>query len=294
MKRRNLPPLNALKAFEAAARHGGFRAAAEELHVTHSVVGRHVRNLEARLGVRLFEQDRRGVRLTEAGAAYAKRIGSALAKISHATDELCVQHGPNSIRILVVPGFGSKWLAPRLEALAGEFPALTIVVEPTIDFSDVIGARADFGIGFGDPEELPGDLELLARPKVFPVCSEKYAGEFGPFEKPSDLLKATLIHEDFGEWWQDYFDFLEISATSETRLVYSTATQAIDAAKEHRGVALVNEFLVGTDGAMVDLIRLPLPAFDGGAYWLLWKDENEHSHRARQVADWLQKALRAT
>ncbi|MEM9397161.1 MAG: LysR substrate-binding domain-containing protein [Pseudomonadota bacterium] len=293
MKRRNLPPLNALKAFDAAARHGGFRAAADEMHVTHTVVGRHVRSLESRLGVELFEKDKRGVKLTEAGRLYAKKVSLALERISEATDELSRQHGRNSLRILAVPGFGAKWLSPRLHALSEEFPKLTIVVEPATDFADVLEGRADFGIGFGDPDEFSGTLEELARPEVFPVCSRQYLWDNGPFDTPESLLDATLLNEDFGEWWQDWFETFGMDLSGETRLVYSTATQAIGAAREHRGVALANRFLVGADEEDEGLVHLPLPGFDGGAYWFIWKDGAAKSLWAKEVSEWILREVSA-
>ena len=124
---RNLPPLNALKAFDAAARHGGYRAAADELQVTHTVIGRHVRNLESSLGVELFEQDTRGVRLTKTGILYARRISIAFKEISAATDELNQQNSANVLRILVVPGFGTKWLAQRMHLLSEKFKEYTFL-----------------------------------------------------------------------------------------------------------------------------------------------------------------------
>ena len=289
---RNLPPLNALKAFDAAARHGGYRAAADEMQVTHTVIGRHVRNLESILDVELFEQDTRGVRLTKAGILYARRINIAFKEISAATDELNQQNSTNVLRILVVPGFGTKWLAQRMHLLSEKFNHLTIVVEPAMEFSAVIKGQADFGIGFGDHNEFIGDLELFHRPEVYPVCSPLYAEQNGPFNSPETLLDADRLNEDFGEWWQDWFEANGINAPMDsTQLVYSTASQAVDAAIENQGIALANNLLVTPDLESGRLLRLPLPPFDGGAYWTIWQDASAKTTSAQEVAQWLQNEV---
>ncbi|MEM7172360.1 MAG: LysR substrate-binding domain-containing protein [Pseudomonadota bacterium] len=294
-----LPPLNALKAFAVAARRGGFRAAAEEMNVTHSVIGRHVRGLEARLGVRLFEAQKRGVRLTPAGRDYYDKIAPALAAIGQATEELqrqfgargIAQDGKGQVKILTVAGFGSRWLAPRLPDLAAAMAPLSIVVEPAVDFTPVLEGKADLGIGFDEAYEVPGDLELLARPGVFPVCSPDYAARRGPFEKPEDFLGAELLHEDFGEWWEDWFAANGLDVDRDTRLVFSTSTQAIDAAINHQGIALANPLLVTAELDSGRLTRLPSRPFTEGAYWLIWRDRHDKNPNAAKIADWMKAEL---
>lgn len=287
MARRELPPLNALKAFEVAARLGGFRAAAEELNVTHSVIGRHVRGLELRLGVTLFERRKRGVQLTKAGEVYLAEISEALDTIGNATQDLKRQFGSNQIRILTVAGFGSRWLSRNMHRLTDSFPRHSLVIEPAVDFSEVLAGTADFGIGYGEEEVMVGDLELLASPDVYPVCSPRYAAENGPFRKPEDFLAARLLNEDFGEWWEEWFYYNGIDVQQHARLVFLNSTQAIDAALGDQGIALANDFLVHEDLMAGRLIRLPSVAIRDESYWLVWRDRKQRQSDAAQIAEWI-------
>ncbi len=287
MPRKNLPPLNALKAFEAAARHGGFRAAAETLNVTHSVVGRHVRGLELRLGVQLFERRKRGVALTAAGEAYYQQITEALEAIAYATEDLKRQFGSNQIRILTVAGFGSRWLSRQMHRLAERFPKHSLVVEPAVDFTEVLSGSADFGIAYGEAEVLPGALDLLASPDVYPVCSPRYHEEHGPFVEPSDFLTARLLNEDFGEWWEEWFYYQGIDVRQHAQLIFLNSTQAIDAALGDQGIALANDFLVHDDIRSGRLLQLPAIPLQDEHYWFVWRNKDERPEQAAEVADWI-------
>ncbi|VTL99244.1 transcriptional regulator [Pseudomonas aeruginosa] len=122
-----LPPLNAVRAFEAAARLGSYVAASKALHVTQPAVGRHVRLLEDWLGARLFERTSRGVRLTPAGRQYYAAVSAALQQIAEAGGQL---GGARWLRIMAVPAFARRWLTPRLETLCAQRPGLKIALEP--------------------------------------------------------------------------------------------------------------------------------------------------------------------
>ncbi len=291
MSARRLPPLNALKAFDAAARNGGFRAAAHELNVTHSVIGRHVRGLEARLGVKLFDTTKRGVELTEAGWLYAERISESLQDIAAATDDVCAQFGTDSIRIRAIAGICSKWLAPRLQILADRFPSLTIIAEPFTDVEDWDMGEADFAIGFGQPEDLTGECEMLFHQTFFPVCSPTYLDRKGPFDSAGDLLKSDLLHEDYGDWWRGWFASNDIRYRQRPRSVHWNASQTIDAALDDQGVALANMLLVGSEIEAGRLVRLPGRPFDGGAYWLFWREKKPRAGKALEVANWIKNEI---
>lgn len=291
MRSRNLPPLNALKAFDAAARNGGFRAAAAELNVTHSVIGRHVRNLEARLGVQLFETTKKGVALTEAGESYSRKILAAFDAIATASDDLQERHGAQKVTILSPSGFSTKWLAPRLHKLADAFPKATIISRAEETFGDIVSGKADFAIAFGDEGEFDGEQEFLAEPPVFPVCSPDYLARKGPFTNPESLLTADLLHEDMGDWWEDWFKWHGIVSNPSTRLVLLSADQTIDAAMNSRGIALANNFLVSEDIREGRLVALPSQDYDGGAYWFLWKNIGLKNTLAGEIADWIRHEI---
>lgn len=167
MSKLTLPPLNALKAFDAAARLGGFRKAADTLNVTHGVVGRHVRGLEGVLGVTLFKKANRGVVLTEAGRSYHAKIAKALEAISHATEELQLSQDHKPVRIRVISGFGAKWLSRRLHRLSADLNGVQIVLLPPGEQDTATKGRVDFSIVFGSKEEFSGTRKLLTRTNIF-------------------------------------------------------------------------------------------------------------------------------
>jgi len=291
MSTRRLPPLNALKAFDAAARNGGFRAAAHELNVTHSVIGRHVRTLESRLGVRLFDTTNVGVELTEAGWLYAQRISEALQEIAAATDDVCGKFGSGRLHIRAIAGFCSKWLVPRLPELIERFPSVTIVAEPFTDIEDWEMGDANFAIGFGNPNELDGECEMLLLEPVYPVCSPEYLERKGPFESAHDLLRADLLHEDYGDWWRKWFAENDISFRERTRSVLWNAMQTVDSAIDHQGIALASDILVATEIEAGRLVRLPGNAMSDGAYWVIWREKKPKSGVALEVATWIRNEI---
>ncbi len=291
MSARRLPPLNALKAFDAAARNGGFRAASHELNVTHSVIGRHVRGLEARLGVKLFETTNLGVELTEAGWLYAQRISESLQDIAAATDDICGKFGTNSLHIRAIAGFCSKWLVPKLPTLMERFPTVTIITEPFTDVEDWEMGDAAFAIGFGNPEDLDGECEMLFHEPFYPVCSPSYVEQSGPFENARDLQGADLLHEDYGDWWRKWFASNDISFRERTRSVLWNASQTIDAAIDSQGVALASDVLVASDIESGRLVRIPGRPLNDGAYWLIWREKKPKTGIALDVASWLKNEL---
>lgn len=291
MSQRKLPPLNAIRAFDAAARNGGFRAAALELNVTHGVVGQHVRGLEERLGVQLFTRNKRGVELTEAGWLYAERISESLQDIAAATDDLCGKFGTERVHIRAIAGVASKLLVPLAKAMAERFPSLTIVVEPFTDIEDWEVGDADFAIAFGKPGDLEGECDLLFHQDFFPVCAPAYRAEKGPFESARDLLEAHLLHEDYGDWWRAWFARNGIRLRQRARSVLWNASQTIEAALDAQGVALASQLLVGPDLAAGRLVRLPGKTLDEGAYWLVWREKKPRAGRALEVATWIRSEI---
>src|SRR3546814_15641399 len=127
---RRLPPLNALRAFEVAARHNSFTAAASELNVSHAAVSRHVRALEARLNVTLFHRSKRGVELTSAGAGYLRSVSAAFDAIARATDDLADPAGAQ-IRVSAHPAFATRWLLHHLGRFRDAYPGYEVAVDAT-------------------------------------------------------------------------------------------------------------------------------------------------------------------
>ncbi len=250
------------------------------MNVSHGVVGRHVRLLEQRIGVELFATKSRGVELTEEGRYYHATISKALRMISRATAELEAEGQARFVRIVAVPGLASKWLGPRLRELTSDLPNARIVITADDSFDAVLSGEADFGIGYGARAEFAGRLEPLAHPKVFPVASPKYIHEHGPFDGIDDLYGADCLDEDFGGWWDMFFEDHGLVSERATQLVFSSASQVVDAALADQGIALVNPFLVEPYLKSSALLRVTDLEFDGGTYWIIRPKGKVTSHIA--------------
>lgn len=250
-----LPPLNAVRAFEAAARLGSYVAAAQELHVTQPAIGRHVKALEERLQTQLFQRTPRGVVLTEDGWRYFEQVSAALTQIAEASYELTSRAQQRWLRLLVVPGFAGRWLRHHLAEFRALHPGIRIALEPNPSFREVTSERADLGIAFGEGDEFSGPREVLVQPPIFPVCSPAFLLEHGPLTGVEDLLRLPLLHEDDGYWWGAWLQSQGLRARLSSEMSYVSADQVIDLALAGAGVALTNSLLVEEELASGRLVR---------------------------------------
>ncbi len=287
-----LPPLNAVRAFEAAARLGSYVAAAKELHVTQPAIGRHVKALEDRLKTQLFLRTPRGVVLTEDGWRYFEQISAALTQIADATYELTSRAQQRWLRLLVVPGFAGRWLRHQLGEFRALHPGIRIALEPNPSFREVSSDRADLGIAFGDGEEFSGPREMILQPPIFPVCSPAFLAEHGPLEQVSDLLRLPLLHEDDGYWWGAWLQCMGIKTRLSSEMSYVGADQVIDLALAGAGVALTNPLLVIDELASGRLVR-PLANEVPLEGYLLLSPPEGLKPEARVFREWLLEKLNA-
>ncbi|OYT97357.1 MAG: LysR family transcriptional regulator [Pseudomonas sp. PGPPP3] len=253
-----LPSLNAVRAFEAAARLGSYVAAAAELCVTQPAIGRHVKALEERLQTALFLRTPRGVLLTDEGRRYFEQVSAALAQIAAATYELESRAQERWLRLIVVPGFAGRWLRHHLAEFRALHPGVRIALEPNPSFTALSAERADLGIAFGEPEEFQSPAEVLLRPAIFPVCSPQFLQQHGPLHSVADLLRQVLLHEDDGTWWDTWLQAQGVRARTSSEMSYVSADQVIELALDSAGIALTNQWLVADELASGRLVR-PLP-----------------------------------
>ncbi len=194
LPRRNLQ-LTALRAFEAAARHGSFSKAADELTVTHAAVSHQIRGLEDRLGRQLFVRTNRGVTLTEAGETLLPVLSGAFDCMAEALGTLSSQGVGGALQVTTTPAFASSWLIPRLGQAHEKFD---IQLQPTLEFVDVGGGAADVAIRCGVPPWDGIDAELLVPIHMTPVCSPAFIRAHGRLSVPDDSLGLPLLHADAG------------------------------------------------------------------------------------------------
>ncbi len=234
-----LPPLNSVRAFEAAARLSSMRDAAAELFVTPGAISQHVRTLEGYLEVALFERSARAIRLTEAGQAFQSAVTRHLRGIAHAAEQL--RPGEQRIAVTVAPDFASRWLMPRLRSFASLHPKVEVRVDASFDFADF--DRDPFDLAIRTGREVPPQLnsEPLLRQTMRPYCSPDYfARVFKGRSKAAVWPHARLLHENRPyDMWTPWFAMRGLAEpNAEVGLYFSHGTLAILAAIEGEGVTL--------------------------------------------------------
>jgi LysR family glycine cleavage system transcriptional activator len=264
---RRLPPLNALRAFEAAARHESFAGAAAELRVDHASVSRHVRALEARLGVTLFRRATRGVVLTPAGRQYLQAVSAAFDGIAEATDVLA-KPKQAQIRISVEPAFAARWLIHRLGRFNAKHPDYDVVLDSSPRIVDLRRDEADLAIRHGQGGWPGLRQDLLATSRLYPVGRPELRGGRRANLQPADLRAFVLLHEDDGQLWRRWFATAGVTDVNVSRGPRILETNlAIDAAIAGQGIALADAVLIAEDldaGRLAKLCNVPLA--DNGYY----------------------------
>jgi LysR family glycine cleavage system transcriptional activator len=259
MMRLRLPSLIALRAFEAVGRTGSVRAAGDELAVSHTVVSRHLQNLQKSLGIVLIRGEGRGVTLTEAGLAFHAQISQAFDIIARATMSVRPATRP-TLNIWCIPGIANRLLLSRLPELTGPPRNWDVNLQPTLSHPDLVRAEADAEIVYADVVDSRGALmaEALVRPRVFPVASPAYLARYPAITSLAELSKIALIHEESTEQWERWFELagvFDLPPLRGQRLWH--AHLAIEAARLGQGVALANDVLVADDlrsGVLVEVI----------------------------------------
>lgn len=283
-----LPPLNALRAFEAAARHRSFKHAAEELFVTPAAISQQVKSLEEYLGVELFRRLTRAIELTPAAEAMLPKLREGFDCFAAGLAQARRAEERGRIAVAAPPNFVARWLMPRLRSFTSSYPQYDLRIIGTIRAIDnpeheapVDAARADAEVqvsvryGMGD---YPGSVvDLLFRPSYVPVCSPKLLGRGPALRKPSDLRFHTLIHDDSSpgdeerpgwEEWLKHAGAKGVDASRGPR--FSNASLVHEAAIDGVGVALALRPLVDSDieeGRLIVPIERPVPT--NFAYYLV-------------------------
>ena len=194
--RPRLPPLNTLKAFEAAARHESFTRAAEELFVTQGAVSQQVKALESGLGLKLFNRERQRLIITEAGRDYLTVVRDALDRIAVGTERLLQRQNAGVLTVSTSPDFAAKWLVHRLGNFAEAHPEIDLRISATLHHVDFAREEVDLAVRHGDGNWPGLDPVQLSSEQLFAVCSPKLLSGRRKLGKPADILKLPLIHLD--------------------------------------------------------------------------------------------------
>ncbi|WP_157221137.1 LysR family transcriptional regulator [Flavisphingomonas formosensis] len=293
LPRRFLPPTPLLSAFEAAARHQSFTAAARELALTQSAVSRQIRALEEILGSELFHRERQTVRLTTAGAAYAREIRDALTRIAGATLSFRANPSGGSLHLAILPTFGTRWLAPRLPDFLAAHPGITINLTTRLVPFDFGFDSVDAAIHFGLPEWPGAELELLMGETVVPACSPALRDRHR-FAAPADLLSAPLLHlVSRPDAWERWFATNDIDPGEVHGMLLDQFALAAQAASAGLGVALLPEFLIDAELARGELVRaIHMPMQSAESYYLAWPQTHDRHPPLELFRAWIVQEAR--
>ncbi|MGO4336739.1 transcriptional regulator GcvA [Labrys sp. KB_33_2] len=289
-----LPPLRALRAFEAAARHLNFRLAAEELNVTQGAVAQHIRGLETDLGVKLFERLPRGLALTHAGHSYLPNIRRAFELIADAT--LGLRPEPARLTISVTPSFATKWLIPRLPQFVAEHPLVDLRILANEGLSNFQSDGVDIAVRQGRLPFGPGlVVERLFSQQVIAVCAPTLLPAGANGIAPAEIPNHTLLHDTHNLWPEFLEGVLGFKPAAEPkRMRFNQTGLAVEAAAAGQGIALASRFLVAGDLASGRLIQ-PLAAEMSGThdFYVVLPRRQRHPEPTDAVRRWLIETARA-
>ena len=253
---RRLPALNALKAFEAAARHESFTRAAEELCVTQGAVSHQVKALEAELGIKLFNRERQRLIITEAGREYLTVLRDSFDRIAVGTERLLQRQTSGVLTVSTSPDFAAKWLVNRLGRFAEEHPSIDLRVSATLHHVDFAREDVDLAVRHGDGNWPGFDVVRLSVEHLFAVCSPRLLAGRNRLAKPSNVLEFPLIHVDDRKDWAAWLDAAGVHGAEFSHgPVLNRVSMAIDAAIDGQGIALARTTLAATDLINGRLVR---------------------------------------
>jgi len=290
-----LPPLHAIRFFEAAARLRSFKAAASELNVTPGAVTKQVQALETFLGVRLFERNHRSVALTPDGAAYLKAASAAFETLSRATAALLREDGEGPLNIWCTTLFMQQWLVQRLASFRALHPDLEVTITVG-DLGDAMPPDADVGIRIGEGSEPGLASHHLIDIRLIPVCSPSYRAKVGPLDSPQDLAGHTLLRSNVRpNAWRTWLSFAGIEDPPHVSwITFPNSSAAYRASMEGVGIALGHRRFIEHDVAAGRLltpfaVEAPTPE----SYRLVYPKSRRAKRRIVQFRRWILAALAA-
>lgn len=294
---RQLPPLGALRAFEAAGRCGNLGMAARELCVTHGAISKQVKSLEASLGIRLTRRGARGIDLTPEGAALLPYLVKAFDDLDAALRSMDRQRFEGSLTIACMPGLAATWLIPKLSLFMDLYPQLALTLLAPEAAAAQGGSRVDLEILYGRPDRASGQVTVLKRLDIFPVCSPRLLEGSGAVTRLADLTRHRLIDNPEGTHWRDFFVSQGMDpGAARHSLRFHDFTHCISAARAGLGVAMGDNVTTAEDlasGALVRPLRDTMRR-QSLAYYLVTSPDRPASAAAEAFVSWLLAEIRKT
>jgi LysR family glycine cleavage system transcriptional activator len=285
-----LPPLAAIRCFEAAARHQSFTRAAQELGMTQAAVSYQIKVLEDRIGGALFVRGTRGVTLTETGRQLAPSISEAFAQLRGAFSQLS-ESASNVLSVTALTTFATNWLVPRLGSFQIAHPEIAVRLEASNVTVDLTREEFDIGIRSGSGS-WPGLVSHGLFAAAFtPMLSPRLLERYGPLKEPSDLLKLPLV-DPTDDWWKEWFEEAGMAApdlSDRTGIQVQNQQLAGRAALAMQGVAILMPAFFPEELASGQLVQ-PFPILRQAQefhYWLVYPEARRRAAKIRAFRDWI-------
>ncbi|OOH89882.1 transcriptional regulator [Pasteurellaceae bacterium 15-036681] len=295
MNNKKLPPLNALKAFESAARYLNFTKAAEELFVTQAAVSHQIKLLEDFLGVQLFHRRNRILELTELGLQYFDEIRPLLEQIAKATDKIRLKNNRQILTISVPQTFGMQWLVPRLNDFHQKFPDVEVRIKGVDQDEGLLGKEIDVAIyyGLGKWENVES-IRLTESPLVI-LASPSFLEE-NPINKPQDLVGKTLLYVFSRNKWKRAIEHLGLAEqidVEETGTMFSHTFMALQAAMHQQGIAIANKVLAQHEIEQGNLVEpFPTGLNDEKSFYVVFPPQMKDTKKVQLFVEWILDEIR--
>ena len=292
---RQIPPLTALRAFEAAGRHLSFTKAARELHVTQAAISHQVKSLEKYLGLKLFRRLNRTLLLTDAGQLYLPPLTDAFEGITRATHRLRQHLGRARLTVSVLPSFAAGWLVPRLGRFRQRCPDVDLRIDPTNSLTDFRRDDVELGILYGRGNYPGLRTDRLMREEFFPVCSPRLLEGPAPLRDPADLTHHTLLHDDMTVDWRTWLLAAGVEGVDAERgITVTDSSMLLRAAIAGQGVALARSVLAADEIASGRLVRpFDVDVPTEYAYYLAYPEKSADQPNVVAFREWILEEARA-
>ncbi|WP_294255794.1 LysR family transcriptional regulator [uncultured Comamonas sp.] len=283
-------PLNALRMFDAAARHLSLTRAAQELHVTQAAVSQHIRNLEERLGKPLFRRLPRGLALTDEGRALWPAVAQSFERIEQSLQQVAEPRPREILTVGVVGTFAIGWLIPRLSQFQQLHPYIDLRLLTNNNRVDLAGEGLDAAVRFGDGAWHGTHAQMLLRAPLSPMCTPMLAQQL---REPADLARQTLLRSYRMQEWEGWFAGLDQSAPLARGAMFDSSLTLAEAAAQGAGIALLPARMFEHMLQQGRLVRPFVHEVDTGAYWLTYLKSRQASAALQTFRQWLMTQLQA-
>jgi len=285
---KRLPPLNALRVFDAAARHLSFTRAADELFVTQAAVSHQIKSLEDFLGLKLFRRRNRSLLLTEEGQSYFQDIKEIFSQLTEATRKLQSRSAKGALTVSLLPSFAIQWLVPRLSSFNSAYPGIDVRIQAVDREVDKLADDVDVAIFYGRGNWPGLRVEKLYAEYLLPVSSPLLRTGDKPIKTPEDLAKHTLLHDASRRDWQTYTRQLGLNLNVQQGPIFSHSAMVLQAAIHGQGVALANNVMAQSE---IEAGRLACPFNDvlvsKNAFYLVCHDSQAELGKIAAFRQWI-------